>query len=212
MCECGSWTTSPKMSHRWPMTPSPSLSIHRWHDLPHPEALISGIDAIFYETAGTQSFPDEAARVAFRERWLGRYLTHDAAHVWLALAHDGAVAGYLVGCLEDPVRTERFSDIGYFAELATVTRLYPAHLHINLTATVRGHGAGSRLIEGFATQAAASGSPGLHVVTGAGMRNVRFYARNGLSEVARFCWPPHAPERRELVMLGRRLAPRPVAL
>lgn len=182
------------------------LTICRWLDTPDPASRIPGIDAVFFETAGTQAFPDEATRSAFRERWLGRFLTHYPQHVRLALTPSGAVAGYLVGCLDDPARTERFSDIAYFANLASLTVHYPAHLHINLTMAWRSGGTGSRLIEAFAADAAARGTPGMHVVTGAHMRNVGFYLRNGLVEVARFGWPPDAADGRELVMLGRRLA------
>lgn len=194
------------------MSQNASLSIRRWRDLPHSDRLVSGIEAVFFETAGTQAFTSDAARIAFRERWLGRYLTYDPDHVWLALADDGTVAGYLIGCLEDPALTPRFADIGYFADLAELTRVYPAHLHINLTAAARGAGTGSRLIEAFAAEARQLGAPGLHIVTGAGVRNVGFYVRNGLVEVARFAWPRNAAEPRHLVMLGRRLAPAPAAL
>lgn len=188
------------------------LTICRWLDTSDPASRVPGIEAVFFETAGTQTFPDDTARSVFRERWLGRFLTHYPEHVWLALAPSGAVAGYLAGCLDNPTRTERFSDIAYFADLASLTSLYPAHLHINLTAAWRGGGAGSRLIEAFAADVAARGAPGLHVVTGAHMRNVGFYLRNGLVEVARFRWPSSDADGRELVMLGRRLAPGAAAL
>ena len=66
----------------------------------------------------------------------------------------------------------------------------------------RGHGVGARLVEHFAAHAAACGSAGLHVVTGAGMRNVGFYERLGFREVAR------APRNGGMVvMLARGLAP-----
>ncbi len=187
------------------LPPNP-ITIERWRDTSRPQALIAGIEAVFFETAGTQAFQDAATREAFRDRWLGRYLSSDPDHVWLALTAEGAIAGYLVGCLDDPALTPRFADIGYFQSIAHLTWLYPAHLHINLSARYRSDGTGSRLIEAFVATAARAGSPGLHVVTGAGMRNVGFYGRNGFLEVARFSWPPSPPRERELVMLARRLA------
>lgn len=179
---------------------STTLRICRWLDLPGPPSLVAGIERIFFATAATQAFADEAARSAFRSRWLGRYLEHDADHVWLAMTDAGGVAGYLVGCLDDPALTPRFADIAYFADLAAETRRYPAHLHINLDERYRSTGIGSRLIGAFGGAAARQGALGVHVVTGAGLRNVGFYARNGFAEVARTSW-----NGREIVMLGRPL-------
>ena len=62
---------------------------------------------------------------------------------------------------------------------------YPAHLHINVAAGARSRGIGERLIEAFEHHATANGAPGVHIVTGAGMRNVGFYDRLGFREVAR---------------------------
>ncbi len=177
------------------------LEIHRWRDCPSPQALVAGLDSIFFETAGIQTFPDAASRAEFRERWLGRYLVHDADHVWLTLTATGEVVGYLVGCLADPARTERFADIGYWPAIAQMTSRYPAHLHINVSARWRSAGVGTRLIEAFAMDARREAAAGMHVVTALGLRNVDFYARNRFEEVARFPWTG-----KTLVMLGRTLA------
>ncbi len=93
----------------------------------------------------------------------------------------GKVAGYLVGSLDDPARTDRFADIPYFAPWAHLTARFPAHLHINLAAAARNHGVGRRLVEAFATHAQSHGAPGVHVVTAAAARNVRFYTRAGFA-------------------------------
>ncbi len=169
----------------------------------HParDALTPAIDAIFHETSGTKSFPSEADRAVFRERWLGRFLAHDPSWVYVALMPGGALAGYLAGCLDDPAMTARFADLPYFQAFSTFTRDYPAHLHINLTAGCRGRGIGSALIEAFAQDAARAGAPGVHVVTGKDMRNVGFYTRNGFREIGATMW-----NGREIVCLGRRLA------
>lgn len=192
----------PLLPHPFVMiSPLPQLDIIRWCDTPRPDALLPGIDAIFFETAGTKTFPDASTRMAFRERWLGRYLAHDPNYVWLAVTADGHVAGYLIGSLDDPALTPRFADIAYFPNIAHLTQFYPAHLHVNLGERWRGGGIGSRLIEAFATCMSQAGVPGFHVITGAGMRNVGFYTRNRLVEVARIPWND-----RELVMLARPLA------
>jgi GNAT superfamily N-acetyltransferase len=105
--------------------------------------------------------------------------------VLLALAAEATVAGYLVGALENPAGQERFADIGYFrGAFAPLMPRYPAHLHINLAAPFRCRGIGARLIARFAEQARQTGAPGMHVVTGKAMRNVRFYERCGFLERA----------------------------
>lgn len=160
--------------------------------------LAMGIDAIFFASSNTQSFASDAARSAFRERWLGRYLTHDLRWFYVALADGGSVAGYLAGSLDDPARTARFADIPYFQDFAVETQRFPAHLHVNLAPDRRGGGIGSELVGRFCRDAAAAGARGVHVVTSAGARNVGFYARNGFHERARH---GHGP--REVVFLGR---------
>ena len=64
----------------------------------------------------------------------------------------------------------------------------------------RDQGIGSRLIEAFADHAADSGVPGMHVVTGEGLRNVGFYLKCGFTTVRVFPW-----NGRSLVMLARAL-------
>lgn len=147
-----------------------------------PPHLLAQVDAIFLETS-VRPPPPGPERDAFRERWLGRYLLGGTDVVLLALASEDTVAGYLVGALEDPALQQRFADIGYFrTDFVDLTRRFPAHLHINLTARFRNQGIGARLIEAFADAARRAGAPGMHVVTGRGMRNVRFYQRCGFTE------------------------------
>ena len=158
----------------------------------------SAIERIFFAASGTTAFASVEARLAFRERWLGRYLVHDAGQVFVALDGAGQIVGYLVGCLDDPARTARFSDIGYFAEFAELTERYPAHLHVNLDAAARGGGIGSLLVEAFCEQVVAAKLPGVHVVTGAGARNASFYQRLGFLECGAATFSGH-----KVVFLGR---------
>lgn len=171
------------------------------------------LDAIFFEASSVKEFASEVARSAFRERWLGRYLAAPDAIVFVARAvedfpgNEGTasprvnrIVGYVVGMLADPARDPRFDDIAYFRELAPATARYPAHLHINCDPQWRGHGVGAALIAAFCKAASARGATGVHVVTGAGMRNVGFYLRNGFREVAQ----AH-PNGKPVVMLGREL-------
>jgi GNAT superfamily N-acetyltransferase len=178
----------------------PQLRIVRATGAPLAEPVRRQIEAIFFEASG-RTFAPGPERDAFRERWLGRYLDSGSDEVFLALAGDDTLAGYAVGDLEDPSGQARFDDIAYFrAEFASLCRQYPAHLHINLAPAFRGRGIGARLIEAFAERARAAGVPGLHVVTGEGMRNVRFYQRCGFAERGRATW-----NGRPIVFLGREL-------
>lgn len=167
--------------------------------------VLAGLDRIFFQASGTQTFASEAARAAFRERWLGRYLEHDARHAFLAVVAPGTaeedLAGYLVGSLDDPATAARYADLGYFQQMAALTARYPAQLHVNLAEAWRGRGIGRALVEAFCAHAAAAGAPGVHVFTGRGLRNVRFYEGAGFSDVGAVAW--HG---REIVMLARDLA------
>lgn len=163
-------------------------------------ARLAQVDAIFFEASG-RSFPSATERAAFRERWLGRYLGGGTDVVLLALDAEGAVAGYLVGALQDPVEQQRFADIGYFrGGFRELCRRYPAHLHINLAPASRSRGLGARLIGAFAARAAAGGAPGMHAVTARAARNVRFYLRCGLAEFGSCRW-----NGREVVFLAKSL-------
>jgi GNAT superfamily N-acetyltransferase len=162
--------------------------------------LVGQVEAIFWQTSA-RSLPAGPERDAFRKRWLGRYLCGGSDVALVALAGETTVAGYLVGALEDPAKQERFADIAHFrADFAHLTQLFPAHLHINMDAAFRSRGIGALLIEEFALRAKRAGAPGMHVVTGRGMRNVGFYLRCGFAE----CGSARA-NGRDLVFLGRKL-------
>lgn len=146
------------------------------------QAIAEELDSIFFASSNTKAFASDEVRAQFRERWLGRYLTHDPQWAYIAFMEEGDVAGYLVGALDDPALAPRFSDIGYFGRFAELTKRYPAHLHVNLAERFRSGGIGSQLVQRFCADAATSGAPGVHVVTSRGARNVRFYERNGFLE------------------------------
>jgi GNAT superfamily N-acetyltransferase len=161
------------------------VRIARYPDVARAAELSAALDEIFFQSSNTRSFANDAARDAFRERWLGRYLRHDPQFAYLALTASGQLAGYLVGSIDDPARSSRFADIGYFAHFRELTRRYPAHLHVNIATIFRNKGIGRRLIAAFIADARAAGAPGVHVVTSAGAKNVRFYNRNGFAEAGR---------------------------
>ncbi|MCU0953874.1 MAG: GNAT family N-acetyltransferase [Hyphomicrobium sp.] len=163
--------------------------------------MLDQVDGIFFEASGTKTFSSPLERAAFHDRWLGRYLAHDAQHAFLAFAGaNDEVAGYLVGSLDDPAQSPRFDDLAYFRKLAAFTARYPANLHVNLAPEWRGRGLGQLLVDAFCRHAARAGTRGVHVFTGRGMRNVRFYQAAGFREVAATEW-----NGREIVMLARDL-------
>lgn len=160
-----------------------SITIVRYTDLPHSERVAQQLNAIFFQSSNTQSFADDEARARFRERWLGRYLTHYPQWFYIALS-DGDCAGYLAGCLDNPATLPLFADIALYKTFSNWTGKYPAHLHVNLGPIYRSAGAGSELVGRFCADARRAGAPGVHVMTGKHMRNVAFYARNGFRELA----------------------------
>lgn len=146
--------------------------------------LDDGINQIFFAASSVQSFRDDEHRSAFHWLWLGRYLADEPGHAFVALCSSG-VCGYLVGSLSDPAQRAEFEELAYFSEFAPFTAQYPAHLHVNVDQNWRSAGIGARLVTCFASHAASAGVSGMHIVTGAGMRNVQFYERLGFEEVAR---------------------------
>jgi len=181
----------------------PDAEILRFEQLasgPERDRYLSEIDSVFFDSSTKQSFASEAERALFRERWLGRYLTHFPRFGFVARAPAGQIVGYVVGSLGDPAREPLFADLPFLQDFGALTARYPAQLHVNLDASWRGRGLGARLIESFADAVRAEGAPGVHVVTGRGMRNVGFYVRNGFAERGAV-----DVDGRTLVFLGRDL-------
>jgi ribosomal protein S18 acetylase RimI-like enzyme len=168
-----------------------SVAVRRWTDIDLSASLLEQLDAIFFEASNTKTFPSEEARAAFRERWFGRYLSQHPQWAYVAVTGDGKVAGYLVGAL---------NEASGFGDFASVALEFPAHLHVNLAPAYRSRGIGRELINAFAKDAAQAGAKGMHVVTSADARNVRFYTRAGFGERART-----TVNGNELVFLGRSL-------
>jgi len=154
--------------------------IVRLAEMPPMPDFAKQLDEIFFTSSASQTFAGEAARTAFRERWLGRYLDHDRDWFYVAVRGD-RLAGYLAGAIDDPARAARFSDIAYFKVIAEETAKYPAHLHVNVAEGARSGGIGSRLIAAFLADLRQAGVGGVHLVTGHNSRNIPFYHRNGFS-------------------------------
>jgi GNAT superfamily N-acetyltransferase len=126
------------------------MRVVRLMDEPDWQSRLSPIEEIFFATSPSAKTlrPDE--RQPFKERWLGRYMAYDITSFFVAVTEVSTVAGYLAGCLDNPVHNPRFADIGYYASFAPLCDCYPCHLHINLDERYRNRGIGSALIAAFA--------------------------------------------------------------
>ena len=158
------------------------VSVHRWLEVCDREHLVGQIDAIFFDASSVKVFESDERRMAFRDLWLGDYLSTDQKWFYVALAGPQTVVGYLAGSTEDPARNARFEELDFYGDFARLTLQFPAHLHINIDASHRGRGIGADLIEAFVCDIVEIGLPGVHVVTGWQSRNVRFYKRVGFRQ------------------------------
>lgn len=184
------------------MTGEAAQTIVTYASLEDRNGIDAALDDIFFEASTTRSFASPAARAAFHERWLGRYLTHYPDDVLLALDAAGGVLGYLAGCPADASRLPLFADAGDLAAFSSECPRYPAHLHVNVRADHRGRGFGARLVGCYLDSLRRRDIPGVHVITAPTGRNLAFYRRYGFSEVA-----TRTVAGRPLLMLGRMLEP-----
>ncbi|MGO9485926.1 MAG: N-acetyltransferase family protein [Rhodomicrobium sp.] len=159
---------------------------------------------IFFETAYTTSFGSPAAKQAFLQRWFGNYAgTHPGAFLF-ALDENGDVTGYLAGCPDSfsPASKTILAGIDYFtASFCAALINYPSHFHINVKPGQQGKGIGHLLVARFAQMCAGGGSSGVHVVTGASSRAVKFYESCGFRPVT-----PYAGADPGLAVLIRAIA------
>ena len=150
--------------------------------------LLAQVDAIFFEASGRTFLPGPE-REAFRERWLGRYLqggTDVVAGRGSATTHGRWLSR---GCTGGPLQQPRFADIAYFRSgFAICAGAFRRTCTSISRPRYRSQGVGAQLIAAFAARAAKAGAPGMHVVTGKAMRNVRFYTRCGFAELGEAIW------------------------
>ncbi len=121
--------------------------------------------------------------MAFRERWLGRYLTHFPQYAFLALSPNRRRARLCGRQRRGPERSSRSSAT---SPISLLPGADATNIRLSSTSTSpsdwRGQGLGERLIETFCDAAREAGAPGVHVVTARGVRNVRFYEAIGFAE------------------------------
>jgi GNAT superfamily N-acetyltransferase len=140
--------------------------------------LLAQAERIFFATSPTKTFRTEVEKHAFLQRWFGNYVEAHASAFLIALDEEGNAAGYLAGCPDSfsPASKAIIGDIDYFTPRFCVgLKGYPSHFHINVKPGLQGRGIGRRLVARFDEICAAAGSNGIHVVTGATSRAVKFY-------------------------------------
>jgi GNAT superfamily N-acetyltransferase len=148
--------------------------------------LLAQVEWIFFETTPTKSFESAAARKAFYQRWCGNYADTQPGAFLLALDESGDLAGYVAGCPDtfSPASKAITGDIYYFnPSFRGALRNYPSHFHINVRPGLQGKGIGHYLVARFAEICARGGSPGIHVVTSATSRAVKFYEACGFTSI-----------------------------
>ncbi len=172
------------------------------------EPLYAAAEEIFWETANQTAFPDATARALYLHKYFQYYRETEPRWFLLALdrgsaPHDGslpAVSGYLCAVPDTRSHQELYAIAEHIPLFRDLYGQYPAHLHINLTASARGRGVGSALIAELENRLVREGVPGLHLVTSSTARNRSFYLRNGFEKtVARGEGPVQA------LFMGKRL-------
>ncbi len=176
-----------------------------------------GAETAFYGAPVEHILDD---RRLFVDVFMRPYTTSCADACWIAEVN-GAVAGYLTGCLDTaraaPIfrralietagrallgryrigrRTLR-AGFGFILEQMTRRtrpdlRVYPAHLHLNVAAPFRGRGLGRMLLAAFLGQCRAAGVAGVHLTTSdQNTAALHLYAQFGFVVLARARSPYH---------------------
>ncbi|MEO0617807.1 MAG: GNAT family N-acetyltransferase [Pseudomonadota bacterium] len=187
--------------------PSNPILIKRFLDLPGKEhgAARAGIEDICVQGARAPFVSANDKRI-FLHTWINAYFQSAVEHVWIASrARDAAIVGYLVGACSPPDHAHGLPGQFHVSVFRDLWRAFPAHLHINVTATARGHGVGGALIRAFLEDLRCRKIAGVHIVTVDGARNATFYRRAGFTvEHAR------SALERNLVFMGQHLAEPPM--
>jgi GNAT superfamily N-acetyltransferase len=148
--------------------------------------LLTQATQIFFATSNTKAFNSAAAKDAFFQRWFGRYVALFPEAFLFALDGDGAAIGYVAGCFDsfsDAARLITGDSFYYIPAFCSALRDYPSHFHINVKPGYQGGGVGAQLTARFLKLCHEAGSPGVHVVTGAESRAVKFYEARGFKHL-----------------------------
>jgi len=138
------------------------------------------------------------AREKFFDCWAGYYFEEMPEHTLLFKTGSGKIIGYLTGCLNSAAARHLYDSCFYYRDFHGFYTEYPAHFHVNCHPKFRGLGVGKKLVQNFVSGLKQVGNPGVHLVTGKGARNRRFYERLRFIERATI-----RSNKSDLVLLGR---------
>ena len=157
-------------------------------------------DIFFLSAAPSISFANEEKHEEFWQRWASYYIENCAHELFFACDGDQTL-GYLSGCNDSHAALralhQRIQSYSLFEDLFAI---YPAHFHINVHPDARGRGIGEHLVAKYIENLKKIGTPGVHIVTAAGERNVIFYLRNRFQTIAE-----RAFNNQQLIFMGRSL-------
>ncbi len=162
-------------------------------------------ESIFWETASTQSFDSEDSRSAFLWRYFGYYAVRAPELFLIAVDGGKRVLGYVCAVSDTRFHRELYAIASHVPVFDDLYDAYPAHLHINLGEASRGRGLGGVLIRNLESRLRRLGVTGLHLVTSAGARNVRFYRKNGFERAVERRLPGGSDRDPPLLFLGKSL-------
>lgn len=151
------------------------------------------LEQIFFETSSRKNFADDIDRQNFLYKYLGHYLEHYPQSTFVCINED-KVLGYITICPDTSADLTLVKFNPNLKQYSDHYRDYPAHLHINMTASAQGTGAGSKLLNYALEQLSGIG---IHLVTLQNARNLNFYLKNHFEVVEKYS--------DGTVLLGRRL-------
>ena len=80
------------------MTAGGDIRLERLTALPDRAAALAALEDIFFASTTRTEFASPADRAAFLATWTGWFVAEAPRDIWMAVAADGLVVGYLTGC------------------------------------------------------------------------------------------------------------------
>lgn len=162
--------------------------------------VLKQLEAIFFSSSSRQLFNSETERSQFRFKYLDWYRIHYPDLMYVVSNAQGEILGYICGVPDTSEASDLFEMHPWFELLTTHFKIFPAHLHINLSDAARGLGIGSRLIGIFEKCLKSRKISGVHLVTSPDARNVGFYRKNGYTFEKVFHW-----KKAHMLFMGKHL-------
>jgi ribosomal protein S18 acetylase RimI-like enzyme len=136
------------------------------------------IGDIFFETSTKKTFATAEEKEKFHYKYVGYYLEHYPELIWIA--RRDRTLGYILGSPQS-TQPELLKIQPHLEKFKGFFTLYPAHLHINLSAASQGLGLGSKLVAKLKNELESFKIHGLHIMTGPESENRLFYQKLGFT-------------------------------